>query len=279
MLGASLERAGRPAEALIEYEAAAAMAPKDRALQKIVERLRALPGPGGGAARVFSKIPAGSAATGFLEEQLRIAFGPLLPGPLAATAKTAAAPDLILEMATKEVTRVVAYRAEVEKDGAHALGYVVIESPAGDVALGPVASSFVPRGGPLLNDYTVDLQPIDVRPGGGPEIVVRIDERRTFADVALNELVEVDETRALLLSMDGGTPVLSREVILSSNVRRTALDAKSKKLPKDYSTSSDLGKARGYDMKVAWSGPSQMTLTKLSGAGTPRDQGVITLFP
>jgi hypothetical protein len=127
--------------------------------------------------------------------------------------------------------------------------------------------------------FVVDLQHVDVLSGGAPEIVVKIMERHTALDVALNEVSKLDRTRVVLITLDRGKPQASRELLLARKSVREALDPKDKAPLAGFARPKDLGKSSDYEMKVAWGLPNEIRLSKASGDAKPRDEGTITLFP
>src|SRR3970282_1961547 len=115
--------------------------------------------------------------------------------------------------------------------GTLVMAWVGRHTPSGGKVYGPVDWAVSPREYRLINDFTVDLQKVDVLHGGGPEVVVKLDERRTLADVALNELVELEQTRVFILSLDRGQLEASRAFVLSRTEGPKPLAPKDKRLP------------------------------------------------
>ncbi len=184
-----------------------------------------------------------------------------------------------MKLGAKKLQGAVALRVESKgKLGTDLLGWVALETPNGLVLEGPVEKLFAPSAYGLTNDYALDLQHIDVLPGGSPEVVARVDERRTLVDVALNEKTAVDDAHVVLITTDRGKPELSRRLMLSSKILRTRVDRKDHRLPVGFRHSKLLGKGDEYQMKVAWSGANSITLTRFLGNATPPAQGVIKLF-
>jgi hypothetical protein len=183
-------------------------------------------------------------------------------------------PDLRLELGAGRLRAATALR--IETPGA-VEGWVVLEGAAGEAhVFGPVASVARPNG--LANDVVLDLQRIDVRPGGSAELVVRCVERRTLPDLALGEVLELDETRATFLSLDTGRVEVSRTLLLSRAVVRRALDGLEGAPPRGYVRSPDLGRARSHEVQVSWGAPNTITLTRSGGTDPPPDVGTLQLF-
>ena len=93
-----------------------------------------------------------------------------------------------------------------------------------------------------LTNATVDLQQVDVLPGQS-RVVVRIDARRTAVDVALNERLEIDDARVVLLSTDRGWLERSRTLMLSE--KRLRESTPRTRAPPDYAHAKLLGKPGG----------------------------------
>jgi hypothetical protein len=166
------------------------------------------------------------------------------------------------------------------------LAWVLLEmgTPgAPELALwGPCAAAVVSKIDGAANDVVTDLQPIDVLPGGSPEVVVKMMSLRTEPDLALNELLEVDETRAVLLTTDRGQVESSRELSIASRIVRRMLAPKDRTTLSGYPASAALGEVTSHQMKVAWGRPNTIVLTKTEGVGPPPPvdtEGEITLFP
>ena len=189
------------------------------------------------------------------------------------------AAEYTLELGDKELDGAVAVRFQSKgKVGTDLLGWVALRTPKGLLLEGPVESLFSPTAYGLTNDFALDLQHVDVLPGGSPEVVVRVDERRTMVDVALDEQVQLEDAHVVLLSLDRGKLERTRKVMLSHRSLRDRVDAKDTRLPAKYTHSKLLGTGSEYQMRVAWGGPNQMTLTRFLGNAAPPDQGTITLF-
>jgi hypothetical protein len=278
-LAAALEKLGRPREALLQYEAAE-NEHSSPAAKKAVERLRK------DAAEPLTKVDAiperrvadPKAACDALEadakaNKLELAFSTL------PVEEAHCSVDFTLDVKAKELARAIALRLDVVTTNAtERAEWVVLEDAKGGLLHGPVASVFGAKGGAFANDVVVDLQQIDVLPGGSPELVVKITERRTLPDVALGESVEVDRTQAVLLTLDRGPLQASREVVLSSRIRRDRI-GKPGAFPHGFGAAKGLGTTAEYSMKVAWNGANSMSLTKASGSAKPAVEGSVTLFP
>jgi hypothetical protein len=190
------------------------------------------------------------------------------------------ATDMTLDVGVPALRRAYALRADVSgAQGSDRLLWVALEGAKGRSLYGPVASVFGRNVPGALNDVVLDLQKIDVLQGGAPEVVVKIIERRTLPDVALNEIAELDEIRAIILTTDRGGVVASREVVLSSRASRVRIDPASKRIPRGFSPAAEGAHVEDYSMKVTWGGPNSMTLTKVSGNAKPLIEGEIQLFP
>lgn len=189
------------------------------------------------------------------------------------------AAEYTMKLGAKKLQGAVALRVESRgKLGTDLLGWVALETPKGLLVEGPVEKLLAPSVYGLTNDYTLDLQHVDALPGGSPEVVARVDERRTLVDVALGEKTQVDDAHVVLITTDRGKPELSKRLMLSSKVLRNRLDPKDHRLPAGFHHSKLLGKGQEYRMKVSWSGANSITLTRFLGNATPPDQGVIKLF-
>jgi hypothetical protein len=164
-------------------------------------------------------------------------------------------------------------------DVRQSLGWIALKVESETLLYGPVAYrvSLPERG--ATSDFVIDLQQVDVLSGGAPEIVVRIMERETSLDVALNELAKRDRTRVVLLSVDRGSVVASRELTLADTHGRDAIDTKDRATAPGWPRAKGLGKSTGFELKVAWGLPNEIRLTKQSGDATPPVDGTVTLFP
>lgn len=212
-----------------------------------------------------------------ITKALRAGKVELPSGQLAGNLHCAA--EYTMKLGAKKLHGAIALRvASKGKAGTDLLGWVALETPKGLELVGPVEKLFAPSVYGLTNDYTLDLQHVDVLPGGSPEVVARVDERRTLVDVALDEKTEIDDAHVVLITTDRGKPELSKRLMLSSKVLRTRVDPKDHRLPAGFRHSRLLGKGSEYRMKVAWSGANQITLTRFLGNATPPEQGVIKLF-
>jgi hypothetical protein len=229
--------------------------------------------PAAGEVGAFESIQAACAA---LEQRLRAEKPP--PAGLGPVANAKCEVEYELELDGANLDKAIALRV-TGGEGTPVVAWVGLHTPAGFRIYGPVDAAVSSRDYGLTNDFTVDLQKVDVLPGGGPEVVVKLDERRTLADVVMNELVELDRTRVFILSLDRGSLEASREFVLSESVRRRLIAAKDKRLPAGYKQSQELGGEQSFSMAVAWTGSNEITLTKASGTGEPRDNGRIVLFP
>ena len=156
--------------------------------------------------------------------------------------------------------------------------WVGFEGAAGLRLVGPLARAWAPPGADWANDVVGDLQRIDVLRGGSPELIVKLRERHTLADVALNEVLELDRTRVLIFTLDRGGLVSSPELGLELARARHTLDAEAKAMPRAYEPLPRPGQSAGYRMRVSWGGPDSITLTRIGGDAPARREGVITLF-
>ena len=234
---------------------------------------RPAPEPSGTELGSFASIQAACAA---LEERVHADKPqPLGYGPVA-SAKCEV--EYELDLASPTLAQASALRV-TSADKSVVMAYVGMQTPAGIKVYGPVGSVYLPPDYKLVNDFIVDLQRVDVIPAGGPEVVVKVDERRTLADLALNELAEVEQSRVVILTLDRGKLEASREFLLSRTERRRLIDPKDRRLPVGWKQSPDLGKDASYSMAVAWTGPNEITLSKGTGSAEPRDSGRIVLFP
>jgi hypothetical protein len=190
--------------------------------------------------------------------------------------------DMTLDVGTPELRQAYALRVDAGgAGGADRVLWVALEGAKGLSLYGPVAAVFGTNVPGVLNDVVLDLQKIDVLTGGAPEVVVKITEKRTLPDVALDEVAELDETRAIILTVDRGGVVASREVGLSSRASRARLDpsGKAKGMPRGFAMAQGVAHVDEYSMKVSWGGPNTMTLTKVSGNAKPPVEGELNLFP
>jgi hypothetical protein len=187
--------------------------------------------------------------------------------------------DYELSLEGAELTRALSFRVQAKADGELRLGWVGLETPKGVVMHGPVATAWSPSSTGATNDFVVDLQQIDVLPGGSPEVIVRVNELATLPDVARNEVAEIDQSRILFLSLDRGRPAVSKQLLLSRRSQVRAIDPKDRRLPLGWARSKLLGQARAFELKVEWGGPNEIRLSKAAGDMTPPEQGTISLFP
>jgi hypothetical protein len=189
--------------------------------------------------------------------------------------------DYALELGNADLRRAVSLKVDVtpkEPAGAkERLVWVTIETPKGVIGWGPVADVVMPAAG-VENDVVADLQHVDVLPGGAPELVVKVMDRRTETDVALNEVAKLELAWVVMLTQDRGKLEVSKQIVLESKVVREAIDPADKKQPAG-AIRAVLGKPVDYAMKVSWSGANSITLTKAQGSGTPFAEGEIRLFP
>jgi hypothetical protein len=187
--------------------------------------------------------------------------------------------DYELPFTGTELRRAVSLRVEGKAGGQLRLGWVGLETPKGLVLHGPVATSWSPESTGATNDFEIDLQQIDVLPGGSPEVVVRVSERSTLPDIARNEVAEIDRTRVRFLSLDRGRPAVSKELLLSRRARARPIDPKDRRMPAGWARSQKLGAERAFELKVEWGGANEIRLSKASGNEDPPEQGTISLFP
>lgn len=283
VLGESLEKLGRPRDAVTAYGAALAVDRNQPRAGNALERLEkegAAPALGTVEKAPDVQAPDIAGACGSIEREVRsgkvdLAFA---PGP-DATAVTCME-DYALDIRTAALEAARAIRIDVQSDsGAERLVWIALQGPTGLSLFGPVTLIFAAPASGVVNDVVVDLQRIDVLPGGAPEVVIKLTERRTLPDIALDEVLEIDETRAFLLTVDRGGIQASREIVLSSRVLRSKIDQKSRQMPRGFEPAADLGRAAEYSMKVAWGGPNTMTLTRAYGNAKPKLEGSISLFP
>jgi tetratricopeptide (TPR) repeat protein len=280
-LGAALEKLQQTPYALEAFERAAAESPRSKAAKDALARVQQTLGQAGPVKadtglRVIEP-PSSAAACSAIENDLR--SGRVLATDPEKLGTVVCAPDATLDLGVGGIVRSVAFRVDIPSEPAQRLIYVGVERDAGFSVIGPVAVVYGANDPAVVNDVMADLQRIDVLRGGAPEVVVKISERHTVPAVVLNEVLEVDQTRVVLLSIDRGKLEPSRELMLDQRVLRSALAEGETKMPKGFSRAQNLGKPSEYRMKVAWSGPNAITLTRASGAATPRDEGAITLFP
>lgn len=281
-LGEALEKAGRPREAMRAYEGALEVR-STGAAKSALDRLRkteATEPLGAAQASSERRFDSDEQACKSIEQDIKAGKVDLAFAPNGAETEVSCATEFALDVKTTGLKRALTLRTDVRsKLGFERLMWVLLEDPKSLLLYGPAASVFGAAGGNAVNDVVVDLQQIDVLPGGSPEIVVKIAERRTLPDVALAEVLDVDVTRAVLLTLDRGGIQTSREVTLSSRLERNRIGPKALPAPHGFDAASGLGKVNDFSMKVAWSGPNSMTLTKASGKAKPTVEGAITLFP
>jgi hypothetical protein len=187
--------------------------------------------------------------------------------------------DALLDLEAPPLLRAAAFRVDLGKSPSERQLYVALERAEEVTILGPVASVFSHDAKGLVNDVIVDLQRIDVLRGGTPEIVVKLSERRTVPDPVLNEVLELDRTTVVLLTLDRGHLEASRPLRLEESIVRRAIDPKARKVPTGHRPLRTLGVPSAFRMKVAWSRPGEITLSKISGNADPPDEGAIELFP
>jgi hypothetical protein len=178
---------------------------------------------------------------------------------------------------SKTLVAAHALKVDVEVgDDRERLVWVALAVEQGLKLFGPVTHVTGVGAPGAVNDTIVELQMIDILPGGAPEVVVKVVERRTLPDAALAEVVTIDETRATLLTVDHGPVQASREVVLSSDVRRERIGERARDAPRGFSFSAPF--TANYTMKVGWGASNEMTLTKQSGNAKPRVEGSVKLF-
>ncbi len=189
--------------------------------------------------------------------------------------------DYALELGHAELRRAVSLKVDVtpkEPAGARErLIWVALETAKGVLGWGPVAQVLTPASG-VENDVVADLQHVDVVPGGAPELVVKVMDRRTETDVALNEVAKQEQSWVVMLTLDGARLKASKQLVLDSRIVREPIDAADKKPAPGGLRAAAYGKPADYQMKVSWSGPNSITLTKASGNATPFVEGEIKLF-
>jgi hypothetical protein len=282
VLGEALEKLARPGYAIRAYEGAIAIqssAPARTALARL-RKTEASEPLGAASPSSERRIESAEQACTAIEADIKAGKVDLAFPPERAEDEIACATDFTLDVKASGLKRALTLRADVRtKVGVERAIWVALEDEKSLLLHGPVASVFGAPGGQATNDVVVDLQQIDVLLGGAPEIVLKITEARTLPDIALAEVLNADVTRAVLLTLDRGGVQASREVVLSSRVVRDHLGPKALPLPRGFESASGLGKSVDFSMKVAWSGPNSMTLTKVSGSVKPLTEGVITLFP
>ena len=163
------------------------------------------------------------------------------------------------------------------KRGSQLLAWVGVQKPKELLLHGPVENIVAPADYGLTNHFAIALERTNVLPGGASEIVVRLTERLTVADVALNEAAEVDRTRAMILTTDHDGIVESQGFVLSDSRVRKAMDEEDEALPDGWK-SSKLDEPEEFKMKVQWATPNGIILTRESGKLEPPVDGKLTLF-
>lgn len=278
--GQALDKLGRPADAAAAFTLALAADSKRSRAKTELERLRkSLP-----AGPIASAVPAEEApivgrteTCTRLENAARAGKGELGTETVAEIKSATCNVDFSLDVGAQTLAAAHAFKVDVDTaEGLERSIWVGLETAQGVKLFGPVVR-VVGFGVPgAVNDAVVDLQKIDILPGGSPEVVVKVVERRTFPDAALGEAAELDETRAMLLTVDRGPVQASREFVLSSDARRERIGEKMRDLPRGFTTSPPY--RSNYDVKVGWGSSNEIMLTKVGGNGKPRVEGSITLF-
>jgi hypothetical protein len=279
-LGAALEKSGNSSAAHIAYSRALDENKQHKEAAAGLERVKlavdASTPPLGAGQATWERIAG-------VDEACRMLKGVVLGGKvplLSSTPKTLDKLDCAIDgglvIGNPALDRAYAFRLDAAGVGTDRLLWIGLETSTGFFVYGPVARALIPDVAGATNDVIADLQQIQVLPGGAPEVVVKIGELRTVPDLALGEVLELDETRALLVTVDDKQRA-SKAVVLSTSSVRKALGPKPAKLPHGIPRVA-LGKVEGYQMKVAWSGRNAMTLTKASGNQKPEQEGLIELF-
>jgi hypothetical protein len=208
------------------------------------------------------------------------ATGPGLSRYLGTVKDVTCEPDATLEVKQDNLKQAVPLRIAVKgENGSQLLGWVAIETAKGWLLHGPVQNAFAPGSYGVSNDYAIALERAEVLPGGSSEIVVRVVERFTLLDLALNEATEVDQTRVVILTLDREGVVESKPFVLSRSQKRSVIDTGEAALPKGWKPSKGLGKTEEFALKVQWSIPNGIRLEKGEGDLKPPFVGNITLFP
>jgi Flp pilus assembly protein TadD len=283
VVGGALEKLSRPRDAIDAYQAAMSQGREQSVAKRAIQRLRKLGVEEvSGAARPSVDVHADGVeqACKVIESQVRSGKVELPSSSAADLAELDCAIDMTLDVDAPALRHAYALRVDAGgAGGSDRLIWVALEGAQGLQLFGPVVSVFGTKASGVLNDVVVDLQKIDVLPGGAPEVVTKIVERRTLPDVALDEVTELEETRAILLTIDRGGILPSREVVLSSRIYRARIDPKAKPMPRGFAMAQGGGQVAEYAMKVAWGGPNSITLTKVSGDAKPKLEGDLQLFP
>jgi hypothetical protein len=276
LLGSALEKLAQPVGARVAYEAAALAEPGRGAVREALKRL----GDEKALREALPDVVASSIAEACSKVEAMVSAGtlPLEEGLLGGAKVTGCTEDFVLSTGAAALPRAIALRVDLAATTARGRAmWVALDVGSGLRLAGPVAAVSGPLEGEAVNDVIVELQQIDVLPGGAPEVVVKISERRTLPDVALAEVTELDETRAVLLTVDRGGVQASRSMTLSHRARRVALGGKVERLPKGFGAARPASSE--FEMKVAWGAPNAMVLSKVSGGGKPPVEGEIVLFP
>jgi len=210
---------------------------------------------------------------------VRAGKGPAKPDFLGDIQDVTCVPEPGLEFKEESLKEASPLRVEVKaKRGIQLLAWVGVQKPKELLLHGPVENIVAPADYGLTNHFAIALERTNVLPGGASEIVVRLTERLTVADVALNEAAEIDRTRATILTTDRDGIVESEGFVLSHTQVRKAMDEEDKALPEGWK-SSKLDKPEEFKMKVQWATPNGIILTRDSGKLKPPFEGNLSLFP
>jgi hypothetical protein len=212
---------------------------------------------------------------------LRGANGPESSANLGAVKDVQCEPDAALVVENEEnLKQAVPLRVTVKGEaGSQLMAWVAIQTAKGWLLHGPVENLYSPGLYGVSNDYAIALERAEVLPGGSSEIVVRVIERLTIADLALNEAAEVDQTRVVILTLDREGVVESKPFVLNRSQTRSAIDTGGATLPKGGKPSKALGKTEGFALKVKWEIPNGIELKKDQGDLKPPFEGKLALFP
>ena len=210
---------------------------------------------------------------------VRAGKGPAKPDFLGEIEDVTCALEPALEFKEEGLKEASPLRVEVKaKRGTQLLAWVGVQKPKELLLHGPVENIVAPADYGLTNHFAIALERTNVLPGGASEIVVRLTERLAVADVALNEVAEVDRTRATILTTDRDGIVESEGFVLNEAQVRKAMDEEDKALPDGWK-SSKLDKPEEFRMKVQWATPNGIILTQDEGKLKPPFEGNLTLFP
>ncbi|MBN2196301.1 MAG: hypothetical protein JW751_26040 [Polyangiaceae bacterium] len=166
-------------------------------------------------------------------------------------------------------------RVLIREGGRTEASWIALGTPRGVFVHGPVARVHSPAQQDLDNAYLVRLDPVDVLAGGARELAVGVEERTSYVDVAANELLDVDRTRLLVLTLDRGGVTSSPSITTFELAVARAVDPEAiAELPSGYAHSPCWQAPERRQFRLRW-GDNEVELSATAGsAGTDSEQRV-----